>query len=116
MNLCANIENVDNFWDGLGYFFVGARAAALSTSISNGILSARRGKRHVRPVEQVFHDKRHARRKLPVLEQRAWSSAGRSSQDAEGLQTMRTLGDNMAWVLKSLKTADSRYPKGNRAS
>ena len=78
MNLCANIENVDNFWDGLGYFFVGARAAALSTSISNGILSARRGKRHVRPVEQVFHDKRHARRKLPVLEQRPWSSAGRS--------------------------------------
>lgn len=43
MNLCANIENVDNFWDGLGYFFVGAGAAALSTSISNGIMSAYMG-------------------------------------------------------------------------
>ena len=92
MNLCANIENVDNFWDGLGYFFVGARAAALSTSISNGILSARRGKRHVRPVEQVFHDKRHARRKLPVLEQRAWSSAGRSLAGRRGIADDAHLG------------------------
>ena len=26
-------------------------------------------------------------------------------KDEEGLQTMRTLGQNMAWVLKSIKTS-----------
>ena len=55
-------------------------------------LSARRGKRHVRPVEQVFHDKRHARRKLPVLEQRAWSSAGRSLAGRRGIADDAHLG------------------------
>ena len=48
--------------------------------------------RHVRPVEQVFHDKRHARRKLPVLEQRAWSSAGRSLAGRRGIADDAHLG------------------------
>ena len=29
---------------------------------------------------------------------------GEAARDAEGMQTMRTLGRNMAWVLKGLKT------------
>ena len=36
---------------------------------------------------------------------------GEASQDAEGLQTMRTLGDNMAWVLKSLKNGGQPIPE-----
>ena len=36
---------------------------------------------------------------------------GEASQDAEGLQTMRTLGDNMAWVLKSLKGGGQPVPE-----
>ena len=28
---------------------------------------------------------------------------GEAAQDAEGLQTMRTLGKNMAWLLKNIK-------------
>ena len=32
-------------------------------------------------------------------------------KDLEGLQTMRTLGNNMAWMLKSLKTANQMLPE-----
>ena len=63
------------------------------------------------PPEQVFHHKLHARGVFAVLEQRAWTGAGEASQDAEGLQTMRTLGDNMAWVLKSLKGGGQPVPE-----
>ena len=36
---------------------------------------------------------------------------GEASQDAEGLQTMRTLGRNMAWMLKSLKNSGLSAPE-----
>ena len=36
---------------------------------------------------------------------------GEVLQDAEGLQTMRNLGINMAWLLKSLKTANIPQPQ-----
>ena len=47
---------------------------------------------------------------MPVISSQYWNSVhglmpGEASQDAEGLQTMRTLGKNMAWVLKSIKTS-----------
>ena len=31
-------------------------------------------------------------------------------QDLEGLQTMRTLGDNMAWMLKSFSKGQGELP------
>ena len=34
------------------------------------------------------------------------SSAQEARQDAEGLQTMRTLGQNMAWLLKAIECGD----------
>ena len=36
---------------------------------------------------------------------------GEAVQDAEGLQTMRTLGNNMAWLLKSLKQGGESLPE-----
>ena len=57
-----------------------------------------------------------------VVGSQYWNSVhgrlpGEALQDAEGLQTMRTLGNNMAWVLKSLKTAEaSRCRKRSRKS
>ena len=44
---------------------------------------------------------------MPVVSSQYWNilygaRAGETAQDAEGLQTMRTLGRNMAWMLKSL--------------
>ena len=53
---------------------------------------------------------------MPVVSSQYWNSVhgrlpGEASQDAEGLQTMRTLGDNMAWVLKSLKNGGQPIPE-----
>lgn len=54
---------------------------------------------------------------MPVVPSQYWNMVhgrlpGEASQDAEGLQTMRTLGRNMAWMLKSLsrETAPEREP------
>lgn len=44
---------------------------------------------------------------MPVVSSQYWNSvhgqlAGEAAQDAEGLQTMRALADNMAWLLRAL--------------
>lgn len=54
---------------------------------------------------------------MPVVSSQYWNSVhgrlpGEAAEDAEGLQTMRTLGNNMAWLLKSL--ADGNHPKPER--
>ena len=53
---------------------------------------------------------------MPVVSSQYWNSVhghakGEAAQDAEGLQTMRTLGRNMAWVLKSLKNGGQPMPE-----
>lgn len=53
---------------------------------------------------------------MPVVSSQYWNSVhgrkpGEASQDAEGLQTMRTLGKNMAWLLKNIKEAGIPYPE-----
>ena len=53
---------------------------------------------------------------MPVVSSQYWNSVhghakGEAEQDAEGLQTMRTLGRNMAWVLKSLKNGGQPMPE-----
>lgn len=53
---------------------------------------------------------------MPVVSSQYWNSVhghakGEAAQDAEGLQTMRTLGRNMAWVLKSLKNGSQPMPE-----
>ena len=45
---------------------------------------------------------------MPVVSSQYWNQVHGNTpdevrQDAEGLQTMRTLGDNMAWLLKCLE-------------
>lgn len=47
---------------------------------------------------------------MPVVSSCYWNSVhgllpGEAAQDAEGLQTMRVLGRNMAWLLKSIRQA-----------
>ena len=46
---------------------------------------------------------------MPVVPSQYWNSVhgaapGEVLQDLEGLQTMRTLGKNMAWMLRDLQT------------
>lgn len=53
---------------------------------------------------------------MPVVPSQYWNSVhgllpGEASQDTEGLQTMRTLGKNMAWLLKNIRTGTEPIPK-----
>lgn len=53
---------------------------------------------------------------MPVVSSQYWNSVhgrtpGEALQDIEGLQTMRTLGNNMAWILKSLKNGNEQIPE-----
>ena len=53
---------------------------------------------------------------MPVVSSQYWNilygaRAGEVAQDAEGLQTMRTLGRNMAWMLKSLQNGQQPLPE-----
>lgn len=52
---------------------------------------------------------------MPVVSSQYWNSVhgmlpGEALQDAEGLQTMRTLGRNMAWMLKKLHAGAEGLP------
>ena len=54
--------------------------------------------------------------RMPVVASQYWNSVhgrlpGEALQDAEGLQTMRTLGHNMAWMLKNLKEGGRPVPE-----
>lgn len=54
---------------------------------------------------------------MPVVTSQYWNIAyglapGEAAQDTEGMQTMRTLADNMAWLLKKIHTdGNPDYPK-----
>ncbi|HIT82706.1 MAG TPA: flavodoxin family protein [Candidatus Avibacteroides faecavium] len=52
---------------------------------------------------------------MPVVTSNYWNSVhgatpGEAEQDAEGLQTMRILGRNMAWLLKSIHQGGQQPP------
>ena len=53
---------------------------------------------------------------MPVVSSQYWNSVhgrlpGEAVKDIEGLQTMRTLGRNMAWMLKNLKQGGEPIPE-----
>lgn len=53
---------------------------------------------------------------MPVVPSQYWNmihglQKGEALQDTEGLQIMRTLGNNMAWLLKNIKTGSQETPK-----
>ena len=53
---------------------------------------------------------------MPVVTSQYWNivygmSPGQASLDTEGMQTMRTLADNMAWLLKKIHADGPDYPK-----
>ncbi|MEI6132244.1 MAG: flavodoxin family protein [Bacillota bacterium] len=70
-----------------------------------GVISARRGGTTA-AFDQI--NKYFTIRSMPVVSSQYWNMVHGSNpeeveQDLEGLQTMRTLGKNMAWMLKSLE-------------
>ena len=53
---------------------------------------------------------------MPVVSSQYWNSVhgrtpGEAKQDEEGLQTMRTLGRNMAWLLKKIHADNTSTPE-----
>ena len=54
---------------------------------------------------------------MPLVTSQYWNiaygrDAGAAAQDAEGMQTMRTLADNMAWLLKKIHAGNNLdYPE-----
>jgi len=53
---------------------------------------------------------------MPLVSSQYWNIAygqtpGQVEQDAEGMQTMRTLGRNMAWLIKGLNASGENHPK-----
>lgn len=53
---------------------------------------------------------------MPVASSQYWNSVhgrlpGEAAQDAEGLQVMRTLGRNMAWLLRSIHQSSISHPE-----
>lgn len=53
---------------------------------------------------------------MPVVSSQYWNNVhgtapGEAAQDVEGLQIMRTLGENMAWLLKAIHKDGIRLPE-----
>ena len=53
---------------------------------------------------------------MPVVSSQYWNmvygqTPGQVSQDEEGMQTMRTLGRNMAWMIKKLNVTECGHPQ-----
>lgn len=53
---------------------------------------------------------------MPVVSSQYWNIAyghtpGQVVKDEEGMQTMRTLGHNMAWIIKKLNVAEDGHPQ-----
>ena len=53
---------------------------------------------------------------MPVVTSQYWNiiygrAVGEAALDTEGLQTMRTMADNMAWMLKKIHTGNTNYPE-----
>ncbi len=53
---------------------------------------------------------------MPVVSSQYWNSVhgalpGEASQDGEGLQVMRTLGHNMAWLLRNIHNGNAPLPQ-----
>jgi len=53
---------------------------------------------------------------MPLVTSQYWNLAygraeGETSQDIEGMQTMRTLANNMAWLLKKIHTGEGEAPE-----
>ena len=53
---------------------------------------------------------------MPVVSSQYWNivygqTPGQAALDEEGMQTMRTLGRNMAWMIKKLNVAEDGHPE-----
>lgn len=86
-------------------FFSGMRSGILAYKPAAAVISARRGGTTA-TFDQI--NKYFTISNMPVVSSQYWNMVHGSTpedvrQDLEGMQTMRTLGNNMAWLLKSIE-------------
>lgn len=53
---------------------------------------------------------------MPIISSQYWNivygqTPGQDAKDEEGMQTMRTLGRNMAWMIRKLNVSEEGHPK-----
>ena len=56
---------------------------------------------------------------MPLVSSQYWNmvygqTPGQAAQDEEGMQTMRTLGHNMAWMIRKLNVNEDGHPELER--
>lgn len=106
--LCALLDRI--FYAG-GNELAGKPAAAVVSARRSGTTAA------FQRINQYFSIK-----KMPIVTSQYWNNVHGYTvedveQDLEGLQTMRTLGKNMAWLLKIIssgKSAGIIFPEGEK--
>lgn len=101
-SLCALLDRL--------FFSAGAQ---LTNKPAAAVVSCRRG-----GASATFDrlNKYFTINQMPVVTSQYWNSVhgmtpDQTRQDAEGLQTMRTLGNNMAWMLHTLKASPLPRPE-----
>ncbi|MCR5089930.1 MAG: flavodoxin family protein, partial [Oscillospiraceae bacterium] len=106
--LCALLDRI--FYAG-GNRLTGKPAAAVVSARRSGTTAA------YQRLNQYF-----AIRQMPIVTSQYWNNVHGYTpedveQDLEGLQTMRTLGRNMAWMLKLIHSGQSAglaFPEGEK--
>ncbi|MCR5088488.1 MAG: flavodoxin family protein [Oscillospiraceae bacterium] len=106
--LCALLDRI--FYAG-GSRLTGKPAAAVVSARRSGTTAA------YQRLNQYF-----AIKQMPIVTSQYWNNVhgytpGDVEQDLEGLQTMRTLGKNMAWMLKLIQSGQSAglpFPEGEK--
>lgn len=94
-------------------FYIGTATGAFAYKPAAAIVSCRRG-----GASSAFDqlNKYFTINRMPVISSQYWNSVHGFTpddvkKDLEGLQTMRTLGTNMAWILNSIEKAALEKPK-----
>ncbi len=115
VHFAASSGALSSFMDRAFY----GRRNLFSNKVASAVVSCRRGGATA-ALDEV--NKYFTISNMPVVSSQYWNMVHGNTpeevkQDEEGMQTMRTLGNNMAWILKCIeagKKAGIKEPKGEK--
>lgn len=128
--LTERLEEFDGFVFGSPVHYASANGALCS--FMDRLFYSASGKMRLKPAAAVVSCRRGGASaafdrvnkyftiaQMPVVSSRYWNQVHGNTpdevrQDEEGMQTMRTLGNNMAWLLKCIEKADLPLPEQER--
>lgn len=133
-SLIEKVETADGLIVGTPVYYAGANGAVLS--VLDRMFYAAGSLMHFKPAAGIAIARRAGTtpaidqlnkyfqfNKMPLVSSNYWpmvhgrASAEEAMQDKEGMQTMRILGQNMAWMLRCIeagKQAGIEYPQGEK--